>query len=1136
MVFELSLFCFCFTIVSNFFRKFSQNSSQSFDPSVSETQTSSYNVADKTSFHQVSHHSVSQGQVSSYSNVPAKTSLSQAFQDQRLQAGVQSLSQEVNIETTPVNTLANQPTQNLPVIPSVISVSSVQPIVQSYQMQAQRPSIQKQQHSTSRQSVTVSLAPTIQQGVQTYQAQAPPSQNQQLFATQQLGQNAPVVSTHQPSVPTYQRQSPNVQPGQTQQILVSQQSGHNMSVSVPPGIPTSQTSLGITNQFIPASSQPASGLSQLPNVDNKSLVQKEPQQKLSENELELLVQKQLAMLKEQEMAQKLKSLQQMTGGNQQSSVGQLRGSQQTTFTSQQTSQHQVAVPATNQTNTVMSSYQQQTGLGQNMQQHSHLFAQTRVHNQGLAMTSQSAQQQVFQQPVQGQQKIVQQPVQTQQQIEQQPVQGQHVTQQPVQTQQQIAQQPVQTQQTVQQLGQVQQQPWHVTSKQSVKVNTQPLQQNFLGIPIQQQNFQQSLSQTQQGFVQSLQGNNSQMTQNTRVSQLHQQVPQCLSNINNVSSNLQSINQGNSYIQTNTQSFTAAHTQSQVFRQPQSQQQHIPQLAQKQESYIQHRNPSSIQLNTVVSSSAYQQMVQQGNLQPSNSLQQKPLQQESKQRLTPRSLNEPIQQTSSIVRSQAAQSSDVNASVHQPIAYVNPMLKHQNLAHHKDNQKSSVSDHTTRPHYAVQSTSTNVTDSKSVMKHSTGAILSASSRHSKSDLNTRVLKGKGKSIDRSSSELTGGSHQSKSTYENRFTKNTDDHKYKLESSGQNRKGASSFSDKGRTFENLVITVPNKHAETPNPESKRKMGKIKREQDSERPNVKEEYDDVSDEYDNVSEDYDNVSEVYDDVSDDLDNVSENWSEDENIDIDNTDKGKGYYEMIDSNSEGEQDTRIKVETTVPTGPDRDRIQEVHESSRQFSESSGENDYNEMRQNLAMVDELEGDNKDKEDEEASEFIDIDEFKMEEESDTEREGFDLGEFVTIDEDSDEVPISASEKESTRVVPEAKSRSSDSPPALTEVAYTPTRSRSRTGESSRHERSYGGSSSSMVSMYYNCIKTENAYFRSNFFQGFFGGLNIYCSFILCMSSSIFIINIQTLFLHTIAIIKFKKSILFSDEVFLYVRI
>ena len=1099
-VFELSLFCFSFTIISNFFRKLSQNSSQSFDPSVSQTQTSSYNVADKTSFHQVSHHSVSQGQVSSYSNVPAKTSLSQAFQDQRSQAGVQSLSQEVNIETTPVNTLANQPTQTLPVIPSVSSVSSVQPIVQSYQMQAQRPSIQKQQHSTSRQSVTVSLAPTIQQGVQTYQTQA---QNQQLFATQQAGQNTPCISTHQPSVPTYQRQSQDVQPGQTQQIVVSQQSGHNMSVSVPPGIPTSQTSLGITNQFIPASSQPATGLNQLLNVDNKSLVQKEPQQKLSENELELLVQKQLAMLKEQEMAQKLKSLQQMTGDNvhQQSSVGQLRGSQQTTLTSQQTSQHQVAVPATNQTNTVMSSYQQQTGLGQNMQQHSQLLPQTGVHNQGLPMTAQSVQQQVFQQPVQGQQQIVQQPVQTQQtvqqpvqgqqQIVQQPVQTQQTVQQPVQGQQQIVQQPVHTQQqTVQQPGQVQQPPWHVTSKQSVKVNTQPLKQNFLGIPIQQQNIQQSLSQTQQGFVQSLQGNNSQMTQKTHVPQLQQLVPQCLSNTNNVSSNLQSINQGSSYIQTNTQSFTAAHTQSQVFRQPQSQQQHIPQLAWTQESYIQHRNPSSVQLNTVVSSSPYQLMAQQGNLQQSNSLQQKPLQQESKQPLTPRSLNEPIQQTSSLVRSQAAQSSDVNASVHQPIAYVNPVLKHQNLAHHKVNQKSklSVSDHTTRPHYAVQSTSTSVTDSKSVMKHSTGTILSGSSRHSKSDLNTRVLKGKGKSIDRSSSEVTRGSHQSKSTYENRVTKNTDDHKYKLESSGQNRKGASSlsFNDKGRTFENLVITVPNKHAETQNPESKRKMGKIKREQDSERPHVKEEYDDVSDEYDNVSEDYDNVSEVYEDVSDDLDNVSDNWSEDENIDIDNTSKGKGYYEMIDSNSEGEQDTSFKVEATVPTGPDRDRIQKVHESSRQFSESSGENDYNEMRQNFAMVDELEGDNK--EEEEDSEFIDIDEFKLEEaeslESDTEREAFDLGEFVTIDEDSDEVPISASEKESTRVVPETKSRSSDSPPALTELAYTPSRSRSRAGESSRRDRSYGECSSSMVSMYYKCIKGENAYFRSYFFRVF----------------------------------------------------
>ena len=995
-------------------------------------------------------------------------------------AGVQSVSKEVNIETTPVNTFANhnQPTQNLPVTPSASSVSSAQPIVQSYQIQAQRPSIQKQQHSTSRQSVTVSPAPTIQQNVQTYQTQAPASQNQQLFATQLLGQNAPGISTCQPSVSTYQRQSPNVQPGQTQQILVSQQSGHNMSVSVPPGIPTSQTSLGVTNQFIPASSQPASGQSQLPNVDNKSLVQKEPQHKLSENELELLVQKQLAMLKEQEMAQKLKSLQQMTGDNvhQQPSVGQLGGSQQTTLTSQQTSQHQVAVPATNQTNTGMSSYQQQTGLGQNMQQHSQLLPQTGGHNHGLAMTAQSAQQPVFQQPVQGQQQIVQQPVQTQQQI----------VQQPVQTQQQIVQQPVQTQQTVQQPGQVQQPPWHVTSKQSVKVNTQPLQQNFLGIPIQQQNVQQSLNQTQKGFVQSLQGNNSQMTQNTGVSQLQQLDPQCLSNTNNVSSNLQSINQGNSYIQTSAQSFTAAHTQSQVFRQPQSQQQHIPQLARTQESYIQHRNPSSVQLNTVVSRSAYQQRVQQSNLQQSNSLQQKPLQQESKQPLTPRSPNELIQQTSSLVRSQTAQSSDVNASVHQPIAYVNPVLKHQNLAHQKVNQKSSASDHTTRPHYAVQSTSTNVTDSKSVMKHSTGTILSASSRHSKSDLNTRVLKGKSKSIDRSSSEVTRGSHQSKSTYENRFTKNADDRKYKLESSGQNRKGASSlsFNDKGRTFENLVITVPNKDAETQNPESKRKMGKIKREQDSERPHVKEEYDDVSDEYDNVSEDYDNVSEVYEDVSDDLDNVSDNWSEDENIDTDNTSKGKGYYEMIDSNSEGEQDTRIKVE--VPTGSDRDRIQEVHESSRQFSESSGENDYNEMRQNFVMVDELEGDNKDEVGD--SEFIDIDEFKLEEaeslESDTEREAFDLGEFVTIDEDSDELPISASEKESTRVVPEAKSRSSDSPPALTEVAYTPTRSRSRIGESSRHERSYGESSSSMVSMYYNCIKGENAYF-SSFFSGFF---------------------------------------------------
>ena len=1087
-VFELSLFCFCFTIISNFFRKFSQNSSQSFDPSVSQTQTSSYNVADKTSFHQVSHHSVSQGQVSSYSNVPAKTSLSQAFQDQISQAGVQSLSQEVNIETTPVNTFANQPTQNLPVIPSASSVSSAQPIVQSYQMQAQRPSIQERQHSTSRQSVTVSLTPTIQQGVQTYQAQAPPSQNQQLFATQQLGQNAPGISTHQPSVPTYQKQSPDVQPVQTQQILVSQQSGHNMSVSVPPGIPTSQTSLGITNQFIPASSQPASGLNQLPNVDNKSLVQKEPQHKLSENELELLVQKQLAMLKEQEMAQKLKSLQQMTGDSvhQQSAVGQLGGSQQTTFTSSnivhQVSQHQLAVPATNGSNTVLSSYQQQTGLGQNSQ----LFPQTGVLNQGSQMTAQSAQQQVFQQ-LQGQRQIVQQPVQTQQPI---------------------VQQAVQTQQTVQQPRQVQQPPWHVISKQSVKVNTQPLQQNFLGIPIQQQNVQQSLSQTQQGFVQSLQGNNSQMTQNTHVPQLQQQVPQSLSSANDVSSNLQSINQGNSYIQKNTQSFAAAHTQSQVFGQPQSVQQHIPQLhtqsqvfgqpqsvqqhipqlARTQESYIQHRNPSPVQLNTVVSSSANQQMAQQGNLQQSNSLQQKPLQQESKQPLTPRSLNEPIQQTSSLVRSQAAQSSYVNASVHQPIAYVNPVLKHQNLAHHKVNQKSSVSDHTTRPHYAVQSTSTNVTDSKSVTKHSTGASLSASSRHSKSDLNTRVIKGKGKSIERSSSEVTRGSHQSKSSHENTFTKNTDDHKYKLESSGQNRKGASSlsFSDKGRTFENLVITVPNKHAETQNTESKRKMGKIKREQDSERLNVKEEYDDVSDEYDNVSEDYDNVSEGYEDVSDDLDNVSDNWSEDENINTDNTGKGKGYYEMIDSNSEGEQDTRIKVETTVPTGPDRDRIQEVHGSSRQFSERSGENDYNEMRENFVMVDELEGDNKDKE--EDSEFIDIDEFKLEEadslESDTEREAFDLGEFVTIDEESDEVPISASEKESTRVVPEAKSRSSDSPPALTEVAYTPTRSRSRTGEGARHDRSYGESSSSMVSMYYNCIKGENAYFRSYFFSGF----------------------------------------------------
>ena len=1100
-VFELSLLCFCFTIIWNFFRKFNQISSQSFDPSVSQTQTSSYNVPDKTSFHQVSHHSVNQTQVSSYSNVPAKTSLSQAFQDQRSQAGVQSLSQEVNNETTPMNSFAIQPTQNLPVIPSVISVSSVQPIVQSYQMQAQRPSIQKQQHSTSRQSVTVSLAPTTQQS---YQKQASTSQNQQLYATQQLGQNAPGISTHQPSVSTYQRQSPNVQPGQTQQILVSQQSGYNMSVSVPPGIPTSQTSLGATNQFIPASSQPATGLNQLPNVDNKSLVQKEPQHKLSENELEVLVQKQLAMLKEQEMAQKLKSLQQMTGDNihQQSSVGQLGGSQQTTFTSSnivhQVSQHQLAVPATNGSNTVLSSYQQQTGLRQNMQQHSQLFPQTGVLNQGSQMTAQSAQQQVFQQ-VQGQRQIVQQPVQTRQPIVQQAVQRQQVAQQPVQTQQQTVQQPVQTQQqTVQQPGQVQQQgtaniiqpPWHVTSKQSVKVNTQPLQQNFLGIPIQQQNVQQSLSQTQQGLVQSLQGNNSQMTQTTLVPQLHQQVPQSLSNTNNVSSNLQSINQGSSYIQTNTQSFTAAHTQSQVFRQPQSQQEHIPQLARTQESYIQQRNPSPVQLNTVVSSSAYQQMVQQGNLQQSNSLQQKPLQQESKQPLTPRSLNEPIQQTSSLVRSQAAQSLDVNASVHQPIAYVNPVLKHQNLAHHKVNQKSSESDHTTRPHYAVQSTSTNVTDSKSVMKHSTGAILSGSSRHSKSDLNTRVLKGKGKSIDRSSSEVTHGSQHSKPTYENRFTKNTDDHKYKLESSGQNRKGASSlsFSDKGRTFENLVITVPNKHVETQNSESKRKMGKIKREQDSERPHVKEEYDDVSDEYDNVSEDYDNVSEVYEDVSDDLDNVSDNWSEDENIDTDNTSKGKGYYEMIDSNSEGEQDTRIKVETTVPTGPDRDRIQEVHESSRQFSESSGENDYNEMRQNFEAVDELERYNKDKEDEEDSEFIDIDEFKLEEaeslESDTEREAFDLGEFVTIDEDSDEVLRSASEKESTRVVPEAKSRSSDSPPALTELAYTPTRSRSRTGESSRPERSYGGSSSSMVSMYYNCIKGENAYFKSYFFRVF----------------------------------------------------